>query len=355
MLYQDLTIENFRGISKIEISDLKRVNLLAGRNNSGKSSILEAFFLLTGMSNPRLTLNINFFRDLHMDNNADFAFLFKDLDTGIPVNISSKSGRNQRKLTIRPLDENSLESSNRKGSSGDSSTKLMTSATGTSISMIEGIESKYQRGSKHPSISTVTWKDGEIFLKTDRSYQENIKGIYLNYNSMMADIGTRIERLLIEKRMDGVIAVLQQVEPALIDIRLGTGGMIWVDTGKPRLLPVNIMGDGIRRSLAILAAVADTGGGLVLIDEIENGLHYTSLDVLWKALFTACRMYDVQLVATTHSYECIESFTRTYQAAEPAGDDIRLYRIDRSDEIHRAYAYSAPMLAAGIEKDFEVR
>ncbi len=114
------------------------------------------------------------------------------------------------------------------------------------------------------------------------------------------------------------------------------------------------MGDGMRRILAVMAAIATMKNGVLLIDEIENGLHYASLSVMWKAIFTACKEYNVQIIAVTHSYECIEAFSKTYDEIEPQGDDIRLYRIDKEDGKHKAFIYTPQVLKAGIEKDFNL-
>ena len=63
--YEQLKIENFRGIKSLEIDDLARVNLFVGRNNCGKTSVLEAASLLTGMSDPTLILGIENLRGLN--------------------------------------------------------------------------------------------------------------------------------------------------------------------------------------------------------------------------------------------------------------------------------------------------
>ena len=75
--------------------------------------------------------------------------------------------------------------------------------------------------------------------------------------------------------------------------------------------------------------------------------------ILWKALIAACKQYNVQLVATTHSYECIEALSNSYTELDPKGDDIRLYRLDRDNEKHTAYLYNAELIKAGIKDLFE--
>jgi AAA15 family ATPase/GTPase len=91
--------------------------------------------------------------------------------------------------------------------------------------------------------------------------------------------------------------------------------------------------------------------GILLIDEIENGFHFSSLKVLWKALLKTSKAYDVQIFATTHSYECIAALSEESKGEE----DIRLYRIEKKNGHHKALTYSSEMVRSGIENRFEVR
>lgn len=233
MKFTKLTIQNFRGIQNLDIKDFQRVNLLVGRNNCGKTSVLEALFLISGMGNPQLPVNIHFFRDIG--------------------------------LTAR--------------------------------------------------------------LQLDK----------------------RLDRLIVQKNLEEIISMMREIEPTLKDIRLGANGIIYTDIGLDKLMPLNLLGNGIRRLLAIVSAVFDAKNGILLIDEIENGFHYTSLKTLWKAVCRAAQDFNVQVFTTTHSYECIEAF------ANSEFPEIALYRIDRTDGKHQAFFYSAEVLRAGVEKEFEVR
>jgi len=122
------------------------------------------------------------------------------------------------------------------------------------------------------------------------------------------------------------------------------------------LIPINLMGDGIRRILGILATIYERRNGILLIDEIENGLHYSTLSVLWKTILKAVFDNNVQLFVTTHSYECIQAMTTAYQSSGRNKDFISLFRIEKDKSgRHHAFQYESDTLIAGIEKDFEVR
>lgn len=121
------------------------------------------------------------------------------------------------------------------------------------------------------------------------------------------------------------------------------------------MIYLNIIGDGLIKILSIIITIMTTENGIVLIDEIENGLHYTSLDVLWKAINEACIKYNVQLIATTHSYECINSLSKVFENTNE--DEVRLYRIDYNikNKEHLAYKLDKNLLELSFDKNYEIR
>ena len=354
MRYKSLSIENFRGIANLEITDMQRVNLFVGRNNCGKTSVLEAVFLLSGMSNPQLPVYIHNFRDLILTSDEDFNYMFRNLDFAVPISIRGAIDSRKRDLSITPLYvDYSLQQSKKSKQKEIINQQMDITASTSPVRIVEGINLKFRNYQNKQF-------QGQISLKESKSavvgnYKEDLLCSYLNIRTIMGQIDKQMGSLLIQKKLDTVISVLKGIEPKVADIRMGANGMIYVDIGIDKLVPLNIMGDGMRRILAMITAIASMKNGVLLVDEIENGLHYASLSVMWKAIFAACKEYDVQLIATTHSYECIEAFSKVYEGVEPDGDDIRLYRIDRQEDKHKAFVYTPQVLKAGIEKEFEVR
>jgi energy-coupling factor transporter ATP-binding protein EcfA2 len=349
MKYQTLTIENFRGISNLEITDLKGINLLVGRNNCGKTSVLEALFLLSGMANPQLPLSIHNFRDLILTNDEDFSFMFKNLDFAAPVRLKGRVDSNDRKLTVTPF--YGFYQPQNDGKPALSQPESLSAAS--NLRMVEGINLDFETHKNEKYHGEFHIKEAKVMMPGN--YKEILACSYLSSRIANAAIDKQIANLLINKKLDSIISVLRGIEPAVLDIRLGPNSMVYIDIGAERLIPINVMGDGMRKILTFLATIATTKNGVLLIDEIENGLHYSSLSVVWKALFAACKEYNVQIIATTHSYECVEAFSKSYDAFDPEGDDIRLFRIDKEGEKHTAFSSNAKVLRAGIEKEFEVR
>jgi len=352
MFFKEIRIENFRGIESLIINNIKQVNLITGRNNCGKTSVLEAVFLLTGMSNPQLPVLIHNFRDLSLTDDEDFSYFFNKFDISNNPKINGKSDSQERTLEIKAI--YSAFSEIPKQISTEQI--LLSNSSDVVGSRIEGLNLIFNLGKEKTFQSEIRLKQNEI--KVPRDYKEKLVAYFINPGTVMKDMDRRLNAILIRKDLGTIINSLKEIEPQLLDIRMGAGGVVYADIGVDRLIPINVMGDGIRRILAMLAAISERKNGILLIDEIENGLHYTTLSILWKAILKAASDNNVQLFITTHSYECVQAIAKTYQDQKAVieKDFISLFRIEKNSKSqHRAFQYTADTLIAGIEKEFEVR
>ena len=91
---------------------------------------------------------------------------------------------------------------------------------------------------------------------------------------------------------------------------------IYADIGLARLVPAQLLGEGMSRILNLALAISVVPNGIVLVDEFENGLHYTVMEKVWRAVAAFARSYDVQLFATTHSRECVYYAHRAFEKEE---------------------------------------
>ncbi len=328
---------------------MRSVNLLVGRNNCGKTTVLEGIFLLSGMSNPQLPFNIHRFRDLNLASDEDFGVMFRNLDFSLPIQLQGEINGHERHLKITP----DYAYYSPMGDDKMPINQPVPVSTAASIRMVEGINLDFETDKKEKYHGEFHIKEGKVTIAG--KYVEGLTCTYLNPRIATLVNEKFMENLLVQKRLDTLLTVLKEIVPTIEDVRMGAQNKVYVDIGAERLIPINVMGDGMRKILNYLASINGITNGVLLIDEIENGLHYSSLSTTWKALFSACRENKVQVIATTHSYECVQAFSKSYEVFEPGGDDIRLFRIEKDGENHRAVTYDAEVLRAGLEKDFEVR
>ena len=106
--------------------------------------------------------------------------------------------------------------------------------------------------------------------------------------------------------------------------------------------------------LSTAIAMLNMQDGFVLIDEIENGLGYSSQRKLWDAIFRWAQKLNVQVFASTHSMECIRAFSHLAEA-DLFGADARLFRIERKEDKFRAVEYTPELLVESLESNWEVR
>jgi hypothetical protein len=123
--------------------------------------------------------------------------------------------------------------------------------------------------------------------------------------------------------------------------------------GIPELIPVPQMGQGFNRLLSIYSEVIANEVNILLIDEIENGLHYSVLPLVWEGLFNAVKELDIQVFATTHSRECIAAADAA--ARKASSYELNLIRLDRVGEDIKATVMNDKTLATARELNWEMR
>ena len=105
--------------------------------------------------------------------------------------------------------------------------------------------------------------------------------------------------------------------------------------------------------LGLLAYVYDMNLTTIFIDEIDSGLHYSSMGVMWKALLKAAVAKEIQLFATTHSYDCIEAYNDALKSLD-LREHARLLNIGRGEE-HELFSSDADLMEFALDKNFELR
>jgi hypothetical protein len=128
--------------------------------------------------------------------------------------------------------------------------------------------------------------------------------------------------------------------------------------GVDRPIPLNSMGDGMLRVLQLVLAIFPARGGIFVIDEFENGLHYAVQEKIWQLVFDLAKELNIQVFATTHSWDCIEAFSSVASRSEDM--EGLLFRVGRSVVGERkgqvtATVFSGEQLLRLTQTDVEVR
>ena len=175
-------------------------------------------------------------------------------------------------------------------------------------------------------------------------------------SQLASDSITRLSATIQLGEKKALIKLLGILQPALKDIEILTqNGVtnVWADVGKGALLPLEALGGGIVRTLILFVAMYSARGGILVIDEIENGIHHRALPSLWKQIHLLSRSLDVQVIATTHSRECIEAASKAVGQAKSG--DLALHRLYRHQGTRAVETYTGRKLRSTINLNYEVR
>jgi len=361
-MLRSFTLKNFRCFQNLTLEPLERVNLITGKNNVGKTSLLEAIFIFINPTNPESLFQVNRLRGIARGSQFEDVeevrgFLFdQDISKVIELSSVEENGL-RRSLRIRfpELGESPLSIFDPLFDKDEESFQVNESLT-TEVRQYSGFFMEYEDPSNtRDAIRIHVTPDGRVPSRYRR--EKFPLGIYLTTGTRSPrEDAQRFSNLERVGRQDEVLATLRLLEPRLRRLTLlvvEREPIIHGDIGMNELVPLPLMGEGIGRLLSIILAIANAKGGSILIDEIENGLHYSVLTDVWKAIADAARRAEAQIFATTHSLECIKAAHEAFEASEKY--DFRYHRLERIKDEIRAVTYDQENLAISDEMNLEMR
>ncbi len=306
-------LKNFRGFKDTNVGPLKRVNLIVGQNNTGKTGLLEALVLLLSEP-PNYANNLPLlFRSAGGDWNENFwKWISYDKD---PKNL----------VEIRGEFLNALEFGVRLGLGVEEAVCMLGNVPFITTGQREKVHLKASVFSTRPTDPTQDAIDyNRVVLRRKKS---------------------QLERLLrkVEPNLEAIDSLQTGKEPLLYAAMKGLKEMI----------PVTQMGRGFSRLLDIYSEIVAAESKVLLIDEIENGLHYSVLPTIWRGLFNGAQEARVQIFATTYSWECV--FAADTAAREGREYNLNLIRLDRVSDNIKATIIDKDALKTAKELHWEMR
>lgn len=353
-------IDGFKGFEHLELIKLSRVTLLGGRNNVGKTSVLEAMYMFLDRMNPQMILRQFAWRGIGsvpFDPDSMWAPVFFNYDMNRPITIDAVMGNRKEKMTIQ-YNPNYVAPS----------IPAKTKRPGTSPMQIRtdqqaipsyALNITYSADSKNIQKSNLLMGTDGIGLHVEYSkgsiaYSATFLGARMYVNPQ--EDATRFGQLDVIGQQGKIVEFLRIIEPkleSLSSIAVGDATIIHGDIGLKRKIPLSYMGDGLSRMLSIILAIATSKKGIVFIDEVENGLHYSVMPKIWEGIAKAAIEFNCQVIATTHSYECLQA---AYEGLDGGYEDEFSYvRIDKFDNKTVSKFFDFKLLKVAIESNMEVR
>ena len=351
-MYSSFNIENFRLFDRLRVEPLARVNLIAGRNNVGKTALLEALWLHAGQNIPELAQRLNLWRGLPGSEPGElFADLFQEYRTDSPIKLSAvENGKGEpRTLTItrQPRTEH-VSQINVPGIHGgrspsesifDDELVFEYADDGGNLFPSRAWIETTQLPLELPVPPGIQFEGNMSALRAERgpTSPDRRSSVFMQSVARIApqELAARFGRAEINRYLTDVEEILKLVEPRLrrlVAVPLANGPtLLYADVGSGRILPVALMGGGFVRLMELTLAFAEVNNGSILIDEIENGLHHAVLYNVWLTINQLSKRFNVQVFATTHSYECINAAHVASKSGE-FNDDLAFIRLQRDSQ-----------------------
>jgi len=309
---KSIKIHNFKCFDNFNADGFKRINLIGGKNNIGKTALMEACYLGQSTEDEKrffhalivLELSRNPLEEFKIiEDSNNFKFKFND----------SKIIINNKNHSIADLGE------------------------------FYDIPSKDYNSGIPEITQFYTGKNKPLNIKNKE---------FISMNNIREDfISECIDEIKLEDNEDKLNTILTELfDIKKIDV---IKHQVMIKKEKEfRLL--NEFGDGVKHFLNIVLALFLNKDNTIYLDEIDNGIHYSLFDKLWEIVFKISNDQDVQVFATTHSKECIESYNRISKNL-PSNDITYIKMTKQKDGKIKAIVRDSNLLDNSLEQEHEVR
>ncbi len=367
-----LELQNYRGFKEYKLTGLGRVNLLVGLNNSGKTSILEAVNLLASGGDPRVISRIARQRgevlydaderEARRIISSDISHFFYGHEFGPDSHFTLRSDDSLGQLDFYVVSIEQLAEEGQKLLFEDAGRSTL----GLAIKIANGRSVSPRAG---PAIPVSD--EGALAFEQAARYSRVLRGRvdenavqYVSQDSLeRSSMSEMWDRVVTDGREQDVVKAMKILEPNLTSIVFLTGerayrlemrgGIMIGFEGTQRRLPLGSYGEGMRRLLALSLSLARTRNGILLIDEIDTGLHYSIMGDMWTLVAEAARRYDIQVFATTHSFDCVRGLDWLCRHRPELGNEVSLQKIE--PDLSTSVALDAEQIKIAFEQDIEVR
>lgn len=379
-MIESFQIINFRLFEHLEVERLKRVNLIVGKNNTGKSTFLEAIELYVSNAETKVLFDLVESRQetwiseaqIQTQNTAENSI--RHLFFGHKLPQVGEQG-----IVLRESSQNTelhIYSAAYQVKSDDDGIFRRVRVADWQLNIFD------DEGVSNLEIHLVVTEGGKIrrIFRLDRDLRDSnysYRSLYRRQEPALKSLWQVVSTENIPSRklaalwdLTSLTTLEGEVISALKLIDERVSGVAFVEDisqekradenriplvkldGVDEPLPLKSMGDGMTRLFHIVVALVNAKNGFLLVDEFENGLHWSVQPKVWDIIFKLSEKLNVQVFATTHSRDCIEGFDQIWNKYPNLG---AFFRLDVKDELIKATEYPSETLTDAIEMDVEVR
>ncbi len=343
-------ISNYRGFKTYKMSGLSRVNLFVGKNNCGKTAALEAVQFLASGGDPSVILEVARRRGEivvgridRAEELVDIAHFFHghSIITDFRIGISGDNGFSPVEFSIleqRVSDSGQQQSPNLvlqiKGSNSNDDLRQPSIArhppqhlgffriSREGGATIEPPRKLHGTGMRHgPNDRPVRFIGPESL----NPFELAVMWDEVTLSGQERDVASAMR--ILEENLESLHFLTGMLASGYSPSR---GGVVVGMKGQDMRVPLGSMGDGMRRLMAIGTSLAFAKEGCLFVDEIDTGLHYSVMSDMWKLIIGKALASNIQVFATTHSWDCIEGLSAFCQIDSTAIANVAIHKIDRA-------------------------
>lgn len=356
-MLKSFTAHNFRCFRSVELADLRRINLVVGKNAAGKTALLEAIRLgLAGTPQVLWQMNavrgaLNYFPQppTREQFEAFWNSYFYNFDPSDPI-LTECVDSSGHKATLKVSYDPKKAVTPLPPQPGQPGASLVSTIVPLAFDRTD-FSGKHSvlYGSVHPQ-GAINLENGPELGTVSEFYSST-------WQNNPQQTAQWFSQLSVQKRESEVIReVVKEFGSLVKDLTvLAPTAFSVVYAEVPALkekVPLSLISSGINKFVTILSAILTRGQGVLLIDEIENGIYYESFVSLWKTILDLAKSYQVQIFASTHSLECIKGLLPSIKNNE---QEIMLLRAERQNGASGVTPITGEFFEAALEQNFEVR
>lgn len=343
--FEDIEISNFRGFDHLRISGLSRLNVLVGANSVGKTSILESVFMLVGMSNPLMPTRVNYWRMLSVNSIDSSRYLFHNVDFNNKPLLTAKVDGKIRKLMISPV----MKTDSKETMSGSN-------MVSSRINQLDfAFDDDYADAYKFHT-NLYIGADGNLQQTIDGKYQEKLNCLFIPSDKNDGNATDNFATLVKRNKKEIVNETLRNFDSSIESVEALPDGLYLKIQDVRELLPISMAGDGVRRMINIISSIANEDYNIVMIDEFDNGLHYSAHKLMWKSILKFVETRNIQLFVTTHNFDCLQGLKSAMEEDTESQIFVNVFNIAKTKtEGFQSYRYSYGELKTAIDNEIEIR
>ncbi|WP_295295041.1 AAA family ATPase [uncultured Brachyspira sp.] len=333
-MIKDLCIENFRGFDNLKIDNIKKINFLVGKNNCGKTTVLEAINLMISILDLNTAYYINAIRRIKEDP-EELKNLFHNFDCKNNINLNYTLDTNKNyNLIISPI----IKKDN-----------LFLNGI---VSLEYTFSTTEDKKNYKYSLENINSIERELL-----KYNHNIKGVYLSSAVEYNNLTNYLIEILKNKNEKQLIEMISFFNKNIKAINILKNDIYFNIEGIDELVLSNIMGDGLKKYLSIILPIVANKYDTILVDEIENGLHHKTIKHLLRSILNLSKNNDIQMFFTTHSYEVLKFLSEIVNDEfGDMKDTVNVINIvNTENKGFQSYNYDIDSVKELLENDSDIR